>query len=71
MTSNASILIDGLGGTSVVAALCQVEPPSVSEWRRNGIPRARLLYLQALAESRDDIAKALSAAGYDNRTVAA
>lgn len=43
-----SELIDALGGTAEVARLCQVKPPSVSEWRAKGIPRARLLYLRVL-----------------------
>jgi DNA-binding transcriptional regulator YdaS (Cro superfamily) len=41
-----SRLIDLLGGTNAVARLCEVQPPSVSEWRYTGIPRARLKYLQ-------------------------
>lgn len=45
---NASSLIDALGGTSEVARLCEVQPPSVSEWRQKGIPRARLKYLRLL-----------------------
>lgn len=43
---NHSDLIDLLGGTFEVARLCEVKPPSVSEWRRKGIPRARLMYLK-------------------------
>lgn len=46
---NASKIIDELGGTAAVAKLCQVQTPSVSEWRsRNVIPRARLMYLKLL-----------------------
>lgn len=45
---DASKLIDALGGTAEVARLCQVKQPSVSEWRRNGIPPARLQYLRLL-----------------------
>lgn len=44
----ASEIIDQLGGTAEVARLCEVQPPSVSEWRVNGIPRARLMYLRAI-----------------------
>ena len=36
-----SELIDALGGTGTLARLLKVEPPSVSEWRKNGIPEAR------------------------------
>ena len=39
-------IIDALGGTSEVARRCEVQPPSVSEWRKLGIPKARLKYLQ-------------------------
>ena len=41
-------LIDALGGTAEVARLCDVKQPSVSEWRKNGIPAARLMYLRAV-----------------------
>lgn len=44
----ASEIIDELGGTAEVARLCDVKQPSVSEWRRNGIPRAREMYLRAI-----------------------
>lgn len=42
----ASELIDLLGGTAEVARLCEVQPPSVSEWRHKGIPKARLMFLK-------------------------
>lgn len=45
---NASDIIDQLGGTAEVARLCEVQPPSVSEWRVSGIPKARMLYLRAI-----------------------
>jgi hypothetical protein len=45
---DANKIIDALGGTSEVARLCRVKPPSVSEWRTNGIPPARLQFLQLL-----------------------
>lgn len=43
---NASEIIDRLGGTAEVARLCEVEQPSVSEWKKRGIPRARLMFLK-------------------------
>lgn len=43
-----SEIIDKLGGTCVVASICKVKPPSVSEWRRNGIPDARRQFLELL-----------------------
>lgn len=44
--TSPSEIIDALGGTSAVAELCEVKPPSVSEWRTKGIPRARLKFLK-------------------------
>jgi hypothetical protein len=46
--SFANALIDELGGTSEVASLFNIKPPSVSEWRVSGIPEARLMYLCAV-----------------------
>lgn len=39
-------IIDALGGTSEVARLCEVQPPSVSGWRKLGIPKAQLKFLR-------------------------
>ena len=52
---NANKVIDALGGTAAVARLCNVRSPSVSEWRRTGIPAARVQYLQlAVPRAFDD-----------------
>lgn len=32
----------------MVARLCECSQPSVSNWRKRGIPKARLQYLRAL-----------------------
>ena len=48
MDEHDSALIDRLGGTVEVANLCEVSPQAVSHWRREGIPRARLMYLRVL-----------------------
>jgi len=45
---NSSEIIDALGGTSAVAELCEVTTGAVSQWRDNGIPRARLLFFKAI-----------------------
>ncbi|WP_208280132.1 hypothetical protein [Massilia oculi] len=45
-TFNPNIIIDRLGGTSETARLCEVKPPSVSEWRKTGIPKAQLKFLR-------------------------
>lgn len=39
-------IIDALGGTSEVARLCEIQPASVSEWRKLGIPKARFKFLE-------------------------
>lgn len=57
----ADEIIDALGGTFEVARLCEVQPPSVSEWRKAGVPKARLMFLRLArpevfaAEDFDDI----------------
>lgn len=43
-----SEIINRLGGTSAVADICKIKPPSVSEWRKNGIPDARRQFLELL-----------------------
>jgi hypothetical protein len=43
---NPSQIIDALGGTAKVARLCEVEPAAVSQWRNDGIPNARLMFLK-------------------------
>lgn len=43
-----SEIIDRLGGTTEVARICQIKPPSVSEWRSSGIPAARRQFLELL-----------------------
>jgi len=40
-TMKDSEIIDLLGGTSALAELLDITPPSVSEWRIQGIPKAR------------------------------
>lgn len=46
-------LIDELGGTTAVATLVKIQPPSVSEWRQRGrIPDDKLIRLAPIAESR-------------------
>lgn len=45
---NSKKLIDKLGGTFVVARMFEVRPPSVSGWKRRGIPKARLQTLKLM-----------------------
>ena len=41
-----SKVIDELGGTAKVAALCEVSMAAVSQWREGGIPKSRLMFLR-------------------------
>ena len=45
---NYSEIIDNLGGTNAVASICDVTAGAVSQWRYDGIPRARLMYLKVI-----------------------
>lgn len=45
---NDSEIIEALGGTAAVARLCRVKSPSVSDWKKNGIPDARRQFLELL-----------------------
>lgn len=47
MNSHAIQVIDALGGTAEVARMFEVRMPSVSDWKREGIPSARMMYLRA------------------------
>lgn len=46
MDALANTLIDRLGGTTAVAKLCECKPPSVHQWRTDGIPNYRLQFLR-------------------------
>jgi hypothetical protein len=48
LNDDAVRVIELLGGTKKVADLCDVEPPSVSGWKRHGIPKAREQFLRLL-----------------------
>jgi hypothetical protein len=52
---NPNIVIDMLGGTVAASQFFEVTDGAVSQWRTNGIPRARALHLRAV---RPDIAAA-------------
>ena len=43
----ANLVIDALGGTCAVAYLCDIQPPSVSDWRKNGIPKPWMKFFEA------------------------
>jgi hypothetical protein len=46
--SDPNKIIDSLGGTSAVAKMFSIKIPSVCDWRHNGIPPARLMYLKVV-----------------------
>lgn len=41
-----SNLIDSLGGTTAVARACEVSPQAVSKWKREGIPKDKLMFIE-------------------------
>lgn len=41
----ADELINELGGVSATAKICKIATSSVVAWRRQGVPRARIMYL--------------------------
>ncbi len=43
-----SKIIDHLGGTAAVARIFDIAQPSVTKWRTEGIPKARLMYLEVV-----------------------
>lgn len=43
---DANKIIDALGGTNEVARVCEVTAQAVSQWRDDGIPKARLMFLR-------------------------
>lgn len=45
-------IIDALGGTSAVARLMNVKAPSVSGWRKTGIPDDKRIRLAVLLEEK-------------------
>lgn len=45
---DSNLIIDSLGGTNEVARTCQVTAQAVSQWRTDGIPQARMMFLKIL-----------------------
>lgn len=46
MNQHATKIIESLGDTAEVARLFDVRMASVSDWKKHGIPRARMMYLK-------------------------
>lgn len=45
---HAEIIVERLGGTGATAALCRIDPASVSGWKKKGISELRTELLKAL-----------------------
>jgi DNA-binding transcriptional regulator YdaS (Cro superfamily) len=44
---DVSVIVEQFGGTSALAALCEVEPSAVSQWKaKNHIPKAHIKFLR-------------------------
>ncbi len=43
-------LIELAGGTAEVSRLCEVSMAAVAQWKRNGIPRDKLVYMAGRIE---------------------
>ena len=39
-------VIEALGGTTLVASVCSVSTPAVSQWKKTGIPSAQIRFLR-------------------------
>lgn len=46
MNASATQIIKALGGTSAVSRMFGIAAPSVSKWKKEGIPRGRMMYLR-------------------------
>jgi len=46
MNIHATNVIEALGGTAEVARIFNISMPSVSAWKKEGIPDARVMYLR-------------------------
>ena len=46
MNSHAIKIIEALGDTAEVALMFDVTKSSVSDWKRKGIPKARMMYIK-------------------------
>ncbi len=46
MNPHATQVIDALGGTAAVARLFDLSMPSVSDWKKDGVPDARMMFLR-------------------------
>lgn len=52
MNAPATQIIQALGGPTAVARLFKIAVPSVTKWKKQGIPRPRMMFLE-LARPQD------------------
>ena len=48
LQAEANRVIDGLGGTVAVAAMCEITTGAVSQWRDSGLPPSRRMYFKVI-----------------------
>ncbi|MNY56268.1 hypothetical protein D3C86_1923270 [compost metagenome] len=46
MNAPATQIIQALGGSTAVARLFKIAVPSVTKWKKQGIPRPRMMFLE-------------------------
>lgn len=46
MNHQAIEIIESLGGTAEVSRIFDLSMPSVSDWKKTGIPKARMMFLE-------------------------
>ena len=46
MNHQATEIIEALGGTAEVSRIFSLSMPSVSDWKKTGIPKARMMFLE-------------------------
>ena len=51
MSTEADMIIDGLGGTSAVAKMMTAPVSTVHSWRKNGIPLSRMAHLKLIVQA--------------------
>lgn len=48
MNTQATTIVERLGDTAEVARMFEVRMPSVSDWKKSGIPKARMMFIKAV-----------------------
>lgn len=48
MNTHATTVVERLGDTAEVARMFEVRMPSVSDWKKYGIPKARMMFIRAV-----------------------